>query len=315
MDAGATGTMTTRNVDLFTHEDCLAHETPPGHVERPARLTAVLERLGSDGLLDEVHTRTPVPASEDALALAHDRRYIEAVERASPSSGIVRVEQDTTMSAGSARAARLAAGAMLEAVQRVLDGTSDRAFCAVRPPGHHAETAAPMGFCLFNTVAIGALAALQRVPRVAVLDFDVHHGNGTVEMLMEHPEALVCSSFQYPFYPGRLQDVQRPNIVNTPLPAGTRSAAFRTAIERDWLPALERHRPELILVSAGFDAHRDDPLAELELEDEDYRWITGLIVDVARRHAGGRVVSTLEGGYDLAALGRCAVVHVEGLLG
>ncbi len=307
--------VTMPRVDLFTHEDCLAHETPPGHVERPARLTAVLERLGSDGLLDEVHTQTPAPASEDALALGHDRRYIAAVERASPSSGIVYVEQDTTMSPGSARAARLAAGAVHEAVQRVLDGTSDRAFCAVRPPGHHAETAAPMGFCFFNTVAIGALAALQRVPRVAVLDFDVHHGNGTVEMLMERPEALVCSSFQYPFYPGRLQDVQRPNIVNTPLPAGTGSVAFRAAIERDWLPALERHRPALILVSAGFDAHRDDPLAQLELEDDDYRWITGLIVDVARRHAGGRVVSTLEGGYDLAALGRCAAVHVGELLG
>lgn len=302
-------------VELFTHEDCLAHETPPGHVERPARLSAVMERLGSDGLLDELHIQTPEPASEDALASAHDPRYVRAVAQASPSSGIVRVEQDTTMSPGSWRAVRLAAGAVLAAVERVFDGTSDRAFCAVRPPGHHAETAAPMGFCLFNGVAIGALAALRRIPRVAVLDFDVHHGNGTVEMLMERPEALVCSSFQYPFYPGRLQEVQRPNIVNTPLPAGTASAAFRAAIERDWLPALECHQPDLILVSAGFDAHKDDPLAHLRLVDDDYRWITALIVDVARRHAEGRVVSTLEGGYDLAALGRCAALHVAGLLG
>ena len=306
--------MKTPSVDLFTHEECLAHDTPPGHPERPARLTAVLKRLESDGLLDELRTRTPAPASEQALAGAHDPRYIKAVERASPTRGIVRVEQDTTMSAGSLGAARLATGAALEAVERVLDGASQRAFCAVRPPGHHAETAAPMGFCLFNSVAVAALAALQRVPRVAVLDFDVHHGNGTVEMLMEHPEALVCSSFQYPFYPGRLQDVQRPNIVNTPLPAGAGSAAFRAAIERDWLPALERHQPALILVSAGFDAHKDDPLAQMELEDDDYRWITAAIVDAARRHSAGRVVSTLEGGYDLAALGRCAALHVAGLL-
>ena len=306
--------MKTPSVDLFTHEGCLDHDTPPGHPERPARLTAVLKRLESDGLLDELCTRTPAPASEQALAGAHDPRYVKAVERASPTRGIVRVEQDTTMSAGSLGAARLATGAALEAVERVLDGASQRAFCAVRPPGHHAETAAPMGFCLFNSVAVAALAALQRVPRVAVLDFDVHHGNGTVEMLMEHPEALVCSSFQYPFYPGRLQDVQRPNIVNTPLPAGAGSAAFRAAIERDWLPALERHQPALILVSAGFDAHKDDPLAQLELEDDDYRWITAAIVDAARRHSAGRVVSTLEGGYDLAALGRCAALHVAGLL-
>ncbi len=306
--------MKTPSVDLFTHEECLAHDTPPGHPERPARLTAVLKRLESDGLLDELCARTPAPASKQALAGAHDPRYIKALERASPTRGIVRVEQDTTMSAGSLGAAQLAAGAALEAVERVLDGASQRAFCAVRPPGHHAETAAPMGFCLFNSVAVAALAALQRVPRVAVLDFDVHHGNGTVEMLMEHPEALVCSSFQYPFYPSRLQDVQRPNIVNTPLPAGAGSAAFRAAIERDWLPALERHQPALILVSAGFDAHKDDPLAQLELEDDDYRWITAAIVNAARRHSAGRVVSTLEGGYDLAALGRCAALHVAGLL-
>ena len=302
-------------MDLFTHMACLDHATPNGHPERPERLTAVLSRLRSEGLLDELDVRTPEPASADALAQVHDPRYIEAVTRAAPANGMVQVERDTTMSAGSLLAAQLGAGAVVAAVTRVLDGRSHRAFCASRPPGHHAESNAAMGFCLFNNVATGAATALRRVARVAVLDFDVHHGNGTVEMFAERPQVLVCSSFQYPFYPGIRQQVRRPNIVNTPLPAGAGGGAFRAGVERDWLPALERHQPELILVSAGFDAHREDPLAGLALEDDDYRWITAFIVDAAERFAHGRVVSTLEGGYNLDALGRCAALHVEGLLG
>lgn len=301
-------------IDLFAHDACLDHAVPAGHPERPARLAAVIERLRGDGLLDELNLVAPAPANDDALAQVHERRYIEAVTQAAPASGMIRIERDTTMSAGSLRAARLGAGAVIEAVTRVLDGDSHRAFCASRPPGHHAESNAAMGFCLFNNVAAGAAAALRRLQRVAVLDFDVHHGNGTVEMFAQRPEALVCSSFQYPFYPGIRQRLQQPNIVNTPLPEGAGSAAFRAGLERDWLPALERHRPELILVSAGFDAHRSDPLAGLALEDDDYRWVTAFIVDAAERFAQGRIVSTLEGGYDLAALGRCAALHVQGLL-
>lgn len=302
-------------MDLFTHTACLDHATPNGHPERPERLTAVLSRLRSEGLLDELDVRAPEPASDEALAQVHDPRYIKAVTRAAPTNGMVQVERDTTMSAGSLLAAQLGAGAVVEAVTRVLDGRSQRAFCASRPPGHHAESKAAMGFCLFNNVAAGAATALRRVARVAVLDFDVHHGNGTVEMFAERPEVLVCSSFQFPFYPGIRQQVRRPNIVNTPLPAGAGGGAFRARVERDWLPALERHQPELILVSAGFDAHREDPLAELALEDDDYRWITAFIVDAAERFAHGRAVSTLEGGYNLNALGRCAALHVKGLLG
>ena len=264
--------------------------------------------------MDELSVITPSPAGNELLARVHDRRYVEAVAAAAPDDGFVRVEADTVMSPASVNAARLASGAVLEAVEHVLDGTSRRAFCAVRPPGHHAESATVMGFCFFNSIAIGADRALDELDRVAVLDFDVHHGNGTVEMFAERPEVLVCSSFQYPYYPGIRQRVQRPNIVNTPLPAGTGSIAFRAAIERDWLPALEAHRPELILVSAGFDAHEADPLAGLELQDDDYGWITDFIVDAANRFAGGRVVSTLEGGYDLQALARSAVRHVRGLL-
>ncbi len=300
--------------ELFTHDDCLEHRTPAGHPERPARLAAVLERLRADGLLDEVAVRTPSPATDAALARVHDPRYVQAIASVAPESGFVRVESDTVLSPGSLHAARLAAGAVGEAVERVLDGTAERAFCAVRPPGHHAESRTVMGFCLFNSIAVGAATALERVERVAILDFDVHHGNGTVEIFQDRPEVLVCSSFQYPYYPGIRQTVERPNIVNTPLAAGTDSRTFRTAVERDWLPALETHRPELILVSAGFDAHRADPLAGLALEDDDYRWITALIVDAASRFADGRIVSTLEGGYDLDALARSASLHVQGLL-
>ncbi len=206
--------------ELFTHDDCLEHRTPAGHPERPARLAAVLERLRADGLLDEVAVRTPSPATDAALARVHDPRYVQAIASVAPESGFVRVESDTVLSPGSLHAARLAAGAVGEAVERVLDGTAERAFCAVRPPGHHAESRTVMGFCLFNSIAVGAATALERVERVAILDFDVHHGNGTVEIFQDRPEVLVCSSFQYPYYPGIRQTVERPNIVNTPLAAG-----------------------------------------------------------------------------------------------
>ncbi len=301
-------------MELFTHSECLAHEAPPGHPERPARLTAVMDRLRAEGLLDQMSVCTPRPADDDDLVRVHGRRYVEAIAEAAPESGLVRVEGDTAMSPGSVNAARLAAGAVVEAVEHVLGAAGRRAFCAVRPPGHHAESSAVMGFCFFNSIAVGADRALDEFGRVTVLDFDVHHGNGTVEMFAERPEVLVCSSFQYPYYPGIRQDLDRPNIVNTPLAAGTGSRGFRTAIERDWLPALEAHQPELILVSAGFDAHEADPLAGLELIDDDYRWVTELIVDAARRHASGRIVSALEGGYDLDALARCAALHVRGML-
>lgn len=299
---------------LFTHAECLQHETPPGHPEAPARLNAVIDRLRSEGIMDEVSSITPTAAADSQLARVHDPRYVKAVAKANPAQGYVRVEADTLMSPGSLNAARIAAGAVLEAVEHVLSGSTRRAFCAVRPPGHHAETSSIMGFCFFNSIAVGADRALDQLTRVAVLDFDVHHGNGTVEMFADRPEVLVCSSFQFPYYPGVRQQIMRPNIVNTPLPARTGSGAFRAAIERDWLPALESHRPELILVSAGFDAHAADPLAELELQDDDYRWITQFIVDAADQFAAGRIVSALEGGYNLDALARSATIHVSAMM-
>jgi len=233
-----------------------------------------------------------------------------------PEEGLVAVDPDTTMCPDSLHAARLAAGAVVAATTAVLNGVTRRAFCAVRPPGHHAEMNAAMGFCFYNSIALGAARALASddISRVAVLDFDVHHGNGTVDIFKDSAEVLVCSSFQHPYYPHRYADIRRDNIVNTPLAAGSGSREFRQAIERDWLPALAQHRPQMIFVSAGFDAHQQDPLADLNLTEEDFGWVTDLISAAANDYADGRVVSALEGGYDLTALAHSVHRHIELLL-
>ena len=300
---------------LFTSAGCLEHDMAAGHPERPARLASLLRHLENTGLLADLAVREAPEAARGDLLRTHSRGYLDALERLSPTAGLVALDPDTALGPGSLRAARLVAGAAVAGVQHVLDSEDQRVFCAVRPPGHHAEEAAAMGFCLLNGVAVGAAHALSRaeIERVAVLDFDVHHGNGTVAAFKDDPRVLVCSSFQFPHYPYRLQDVNRPNVVNTPLPAGTRGTEFRKAIERDWLPALDAFRPQLILVSAGFDAHADDPLGDLLLGEDDFAWVTRLIVDAAKQHAEGRIVSVLEGGYDLPALGRSVVAHLQAL--
>jgi acetoin utilization deacetylase AcuC-like enzyme len=298
---------------LFTHQRCLDHEMQPRHPEAPARLRAVLDHLEASGLLQALEVREPAPVADDDLARVHDSDYLLSLTRLVPAEGLVAVDADTFMCRATLDAAALAAGAVVDAVNAVLHGQATRAFCAVRPPGHHAESGLAMGFCFYNNVAVGAAAALEHpeIERVAIVDFDVHHGNGTVEIFRDRPEVLVCSSFQHPFYPDRQTDVVRPNIVNTPLREGSGSDDFRAAITRDWLPALARHRPQMILVSAGFDAHRRDPLGGLNLTDDDYRWVTRIIVDAANEFAKGRVVSTLEGGYDLNALARSVGAHLE----
>lgn len=301
-------------MQIYTHPDYLAHETHAGHPERPDRLRALLAHFEETGLSAQLMWQTPTPASTADLEAAHDPGYVRHIYANAPRSGLIDLDADTAMCPMTLTAAELAAGAAVDAVRSVLSGASQRAFCAVRPPGHHAERDQAMGFCVFNSIAVGAAAALAQVERVAILDFDVHHGNGTVDIFRDRPEVLVCSSFQHPHYPHRLFDVKAPNIVNTPLPAGTAESAFRQAIERDWIPAIERHRPQLILVSAGFDGHRDDPLGGFNLLEADFRWITSLIVALANDHAEGRIVSTLEGGYDLRSLTRSAAVHVEALL-
>ena len=298
---------------LITHENCLLHEVPLGHPENPDRLQALLDHFKDTSIIEDLDIRPSSPVSYETLARVHAIEYLEALEAASPISGLVRIEHDTALGPQSLLAARHAVGAVVDAVQLVLDGREKTAFCAVRPPGHHAESRAVLGFCLFNSIAVAADVALDRLARIAILDFDVHHCNGTVEMFMDRPDVLVCSSFQYPFYPGRFQNEIRPNIVNSPLPAGSGSREFRSVVEEHWLPALENHKPELILVSAGFDAHRNDPLANLNFVDDDYRWITNLVRDIAKQFAGGRIVSTLEGGYNLDCLVRNVHNHVERL--
>jgi acetoin utilization deacetylase AcuC-like enzyme len=298
---------------LFTHSRCLDHTMQPHHPESPARLRAVLRHLESTGLLQVMEVREATPVSDACLGRVHDADYLLSLARLAPADGLVAVDPDTFLCPATREAAALAAGAVADAVAAVLRGDSRRAFCAVRPPGHHAEFGTAMGFCFYNNVAVGAAAALEHpeIERLAILDFDVHHGNGTVDIFMDRPEVLVCSSFQHPFYPDRHVDVDRPNIVNTPLPAGCGSAGFRAAISRDWLPALQRHKPQMILVSAGFDAHRLDPLGGLDLIEDDYRWVTARIVEAANEFSLGRVVSTLEGGYDLDALARSVAAHLE----
>ena len=300
---------------LLTHPVCLEHEMDPGHPECPARLAAVLSHLQETGLREELRMHPADLAERSDLVRVHTGSYLDALVKVAPSEGLVHITPDTALGPRSLDAARAVAGAAVEGVRLVLQGKDRRVFCAVRPPGHHAEESAAMGFCFLNGNAVAAMAALEddAVDRVAILDFDVHHGNGTVASFMDNPSVLVCSSFQHPHYPYRYFDVDRPNIVNTPLPAGTRGLAFRNAVERDWLPALDDFKPQLILVSAGFDGHARDPLGDFLLTEDDFAWVTGLITDAADRHAGGRIVSVLEGGYDLDALSRCVEVHLEGL--
>ncbi|MEP5765477.1 MAG: histone deacetylase family protein [Halieaceae bacterium] len=299
---------------FVSHPDCEKHVMLPQHPESPARLQSIQRAVAASDWSGNLQT---VQAQEIALQLfegIHPQHYLDMLAELKPGEGIARVDADTSINQHSLRAARLAAGALIQSVEAVWQGSAKNAFCAVRPPGHHAESALPMGFCIFNNIALAAERALALgAERVAILDFDVHHGNGTVEIFLQRPEVMVCSSFQYPFYPGRFDQVDAPNIVLTPLAEGTASDGFRQAIERDWLPALAAHQPDLILVSAGFDAHREDPLGGLVLEDADYRWVSELLVDAAARYCDGRLVSALEGGYHLDALARGSIEHLRAL--
>ena len=301
---------------LYTHLSCLRHSAGPGHPESPARLQAVLEALDHDrfAMLDRIEAPR---ASLEQLARVHDASLIDLVLSVAPVDGYAQLDADTAMSPDSLEAALRAAGAVCAAVDALLEGNATRAFCAVRPPGHHATRDTPMGFCLFNNVAVGAAHALARgLDRVAIVDFDVHHGNGTQDIFWREPRVLYASTHQSPLYPGTGAEDETGvgNIVNAPLPAASSSFAFREACREIVLPAIEHFRPQLVMISAGFDAHYLDPLANLNLGAPDYEWITRELVDIARKFAQGRVISSLEGGYSLTALQQSAAAHVAALI-
>jgi len=304
---------------LYTHPACLRHSGGPGHPESPARLSAVLQAIEQAQFSGIEWVEAPL-ASREQLARAHGSALIHRVLDVEVGPGGRRIDADTAMNADSAEAALRAAGAVCAAIDAVLGGEIRRAFCAVRPPGHHATRDEPMGFCLFNSVAVGAMHALatHALQRVAIVDFDVHHGNGSQDIIWNEPRIMYLSSHQQALYPGTgLFDEHggSGNIVNAPLPEGSDGSALRRAYNDHLLPALEHFAPQLLLISAGFDAHRLDPLAGLNLVADDYRWLTRELVAVADRHADGRIVSTLEGGYSLTALRESSVAHVGAMLG
>ena len=300
---------------LITHADCLNHVTPPGHPEQVARLERILAALRGKAL----HRIAAPLAAEDDLLRVHPQGHIDAVRAAAPDTGHSQIDADTHMSPGSLTAAYRAAGGAVRAVDAVMAGEAHNAFVAVRPPGHHAEKTTPMGFCLFGNVAIAAKHALDHhgLRRVAVVDFDVHHGNGTQDLLEDDARVLFCSSHQSPLWPGTgaaHETGAHNNVLNVPIPPHTDGRGFRTLMEGMVLPAVDAFKPEFILISAGFDAHRADPLAQLNLTEADFAWITGKLCDLADTHAKGRVVACLEGGYDLDALAASTAAHVDVLI-
>ena len=302
---------------VITHSDCLKHEMGAYHPECPARLAAIEDQLIASGIGQHLARYEAPLAADEQLARVHPPEYVQAIRDAAPESGTVHLDPDTAMNPWSLQAALRAAGAAVLATDLVLGNEVKTAFCAVRPPGHHACRARPMGFCIFNNVAVAARHALARhgLERVAIIDFDVHHGNGTEDIFENDPQVLMVSTFQHPFYPYSGTDSPARNMVNVPLAAGAGSREFREAVQDAWIPALDEFQPELVVFSAGFDAHVEDDMAMLRLTDNDYGWVTQKVKEVAERHAGGRMVSMLEGGYSLSALGRSAVQHIRALAG
>ena len=299
----------------ITHDDCLKHDMGVDHPECPARMHAIKDQLIASGLLDFLSYYEAPKASKEQLVRVHNSDYIDSIFHRSPQSGLMQIDDDTAMNPHTLSAALHAAGAVIKGVDLVMSGEMQNAFCNIRPPGHHAGRAGASGFCIFNNVAIAAAHAIESygLQRVAIADFDVHHGDGTEDIFHDDPRVMLCSTFRHPYYPYCGADSSNDHIINVPLAAGTGSQEFRTAITEQWLPALERFQPQLLLISAGFDAHWEDDMGGLALREKDYLWLTEALKDIAQRHANGRIVSALEGGYALHALGRCAMVHIKSL--
>ena len=303
-------------VAYITHQMCRKHRMGDHHPEQPARLDAINDRLIGSNLMMVLQQFDAPQASREQLLRVHDAVHIDRVFDTSPTADLAWLDGDTAMNPFTLDAALYAAGANVLAVDLVMSGDASQAFCAVRPPGHHAERNKVMGFCFFNNIAVGAAHAIAEhgLERVAIIDFDVHHGNGTENIFAGNEQVLFCSSFQHPFYPNSGYDSNAPNIINAPLPAGTDGGTFREAVLANWMPALEAFAPQLIMISAGFDGHREDPMAQFQLLEFDYAWVTRQLMQVAEKHANGRVVSSLEGGYHLLALARSVDAHLKVLV-
>ncbi len=302
---------------FISHPDFYRHEMGAHHPERPDRLSAIDDRLIASGIGMYLDRYVAPEVTHEQLLRVHTLEHIAHIESIAPTRGYAVIDPDTSMNEFTLPAARRAAGALVLATDLVIESKAENAFCAVRPPGHHATRKAAMGFCFFNNIAVGVAHALEQhgLRRIAVVDFDVHHGNGTEDIFADDPRVMVCSTFQHPFYPYSDPATANEHIINVPLPAGTASEGFRQAISEHCVPLLENFSPQMIFISAGFDAHREDDMAYLELNDGDYAWVSSVIKDLADRHAQGRIVSTLEGGYALNALGRSVTEHIRVLSG
>lgn len=299
----------------ITHPEFLKHDMGADHPECPARVHAIQDQLIASGLFDYLtHYEAPKATKED-LARVHTAEYIDMVFAKSPQTGLIDLDGDTSMNPFTLNAALHAVGAVIKGVDLVMSGTMETAFCNIRPPGHHAGRASASGFCIFNNVAAAAAYALEKhgLQRIAIADFDVHHGEGTEDIFRDDPRVMMCSTFQHPYYPFCGADSSSEHIINVPLAARSTGADFRAAVTDHWLPALERFQPQLILISAGFDAHWEDDMGGLALRENDYFWVTETLKEVAKHHANGRIVSALEGGYALHALGRSVMNHIKSL--
>ena len=299
----------------ITHSSCGRHNMGADHPECPERLHAINDQLIASGLLDHLIHYDAEKASKAQLTQVHTDEYVNWVFQHAPTEGLINLDGDTAMNKYTLNAALHAAGAAVQAVDLVMAGEVENAFCCIRPPGHHAGRSGASGFCIFNNVAVAAAHALKhhQLRRVAILDFDVHHGDGTEDIFHDNPQVMLCSTFRHPFYPYTGAESGNDHIINVPLAARTSGSEFREAVTQHWLPALDRFQPEFLLISAGFDAHYEDDMGGLALKEADYLWITETLKQVAKKHAQGRIVSVLEGGYSLHALGRCVMTHIKSL--